>query len=707
MILIVDDIKDNLYSLKSVLEHNDFLVDTASSGPEALKKVLKTNYVLIILDVQMPGMDGFEVAEIISGYSKVKNTGIIFLSANYTDSSFILKGYNQGGIDYITKPVDPGVLLLKVKTLYQLYESRMEIQKQQQEITSLYSKEKYLNLELTQKRKKLLLTQKLAKLASWDFYVDSETLECSAEVYVLLRLNNVKPITLQFFLDSLSVADLDKFKGICQSYRSRGGRLEYEHAFKGEDGKIRYFKQYAKLERRNGVPYKLTGTLQDITDEKQRELEFLKLYERFTLVNKATNDTIWDWDLVNNTMEFNDNITHVFGYPKIEDGRTEEWWKKIVHPSDLKYVTASFEKAIIQHTAKWCVECRLKCFNGEYKDVFAQSFCLYDHSGQLIRMVTATKDLSPLKKIENQLHLSELKLLQTVETINEGFFTCNRSWDVTYWNNRSKELLGISKENALGQGLWELFPQARESRFYEVYSECIRSKRPSSFEEYYEPFEKWFRVSVHPSDEGIAVYFEDITGELMRDLELNDAKAKAELIKATSHDVIWEADINSNYVHFNKNLFLHFGYPSGTLTDKVWFRQRVHPEDIERVTKSLNKCIEEGHSVWEQEYRFLDAEGVYHHVHGKVYFTRNENNILIRMTGSITDMQPLKEKEFKLAEIAFSNSHLVRKPLANILGLIDLLSPDDSCEYDEVLHLIKASGLELDNVIKHIANKTT
>lgn len=79
MILIVDDIRENLYSLKSVLEHNNFLVDTASSGPEALKKVLKTSYVLIILDVQMPGMDGFEVAEIISGYSKVKNTGIIFL----------------------------------------------------------------------------------------------------------------------------------------------------------------------------------------------------------------------------------------------------------------------------------------------------------------------------------------------------------------------------------------------------------------------------------------------------------------------------------------------------------------------------------------------------------------------------------------------------------------------------------------------------
>jgi two-component system sensor histidine kinase/response regulator len=70
----------------------------------------------------MPGMDGFEVAEAISGYSKTKDIPIIFLSANNTDKNFITKGYDSGGIDYITKPVDADILLLKVKTFYRLYE---------------------------------------------------------------------------------------------------------------------------------------------------------------------------------------------------------------------------------------------------------------------------------------------------------------------------------------------------------------------------------------------------------------------------------------------------------------------------------------------------------------------------------------------------------------------------------------------------------
>src|ERR1700684_3905855 len=113
MILIVDDKPENIFSLKTTLELHSFPTDTALGGEEALKKILKNQYALIILDVQMPGMDGFEVAEAISGYSKGKDIPILFLSAANADKKFITKGYTSGGIDYITKPTDPDILLLK------------------------------------------------------------------------------------------------------------------------------------------------------------------------------------------------------------------------------------------------------------------------------------------------------------------------------------------------------------------------------------------------------------------------------------------------------------------------------------------------------------------------------------------------------------------------------------------------------------------
>lgn len=122
MILIVDDKPENIFSLQRILEMNNFQTDTAASGEEALKKTLRNNYALIILDVQMPGMDGFEVAEAITGLNKTRDIPIIFLSAVNTHKKFVTRGFESGAVDYITKPVDPDILILKVRNFYRLYE---------------------------------------------------------------------------------------------------------------------------------------------------------------------------------------------------------------------------------------------------------------------------------------------------------------------------------------------------------------------------------------------------------------------------------------------------------------------------------------------------------------------------------------------------------------------------------------------------------
>ena len=122
MILIVDDRAENILSLKKILELHAFDVDTADSGEEALKKILKNEYYLVILDVQMPGMDGFEVAEAISSLNKTKDIPILFLSAVNIDKKFVARGFQSGGIDYLTKPFDPDILILKVRTFYRLYQ---------------------------------------------------------------------------------------------------------------------------------------------------------------------------------------------------------------------------------------------------------------------------------------------------------------------------------------------------------------------------------------------------------------------------------------------------------------------------------------------------------------------------------------------------------------------------------------------------------
>ena len=127
MILIVDDIPANIIALKKTLELHNIDVDTAESGEEALKKILKIDYCLIIMDVQMPGLDGFEVVKILSGNKKTKDIPVIFLSAINTEKKYIFKGFETGAVDYVTKPVDTDLLILKVKTFMKIYEQQNDL----------------------------------------------------------------------------------------------------------------------------------------------------------------------------------------------------------------------------------------------------------------------------------------------------------------------------------------------------------------------------------------------------------------------------------------------------------------------------------------------------------------------------------------------------------------------------------------------------
>ncbi|MEJ5090827.1 response regulator [Sphingobacterium faecium] len=166
MILIVDDQEANIYSLKKLLESQNFIVETALSGEEALKKVLKNDYALIILDVQMPGIDGFEVAETLSGFNKTKDVPIIFLSAVNKDKKFITKGYASGGIDYVTKPIDPDILMLKVKTFSRLYEQTLALNEIQQVLRSEIEERKKVQQELKEQVDNLYSTlESLPQLA--------------------------------------------------------------------------------------------------------------------------------------------------------------------------------------------------------------------------------------------------------------------------------------------------------------------------------------------------------------------------------------------------------------------------------------------------------------------------------------------------------------------------------------------------------------
>lgn len=127
-ILVVDDIHANRVAMRRLLAQVDAEVVEAASGAEALAACLDMQFALILLDVQMPDMDGFEVAELLSGQGELSQTPVIFVTANYTAEMDALQGYELGAVDYLTKPVNETVLLAKVRAFLELYRTRGQLQ---------------------------------------------------------------------------------------------------------------------------------------------------------------------------------------------------------------------------------------------------------------------------------------------------------------------------------------------------------------------------------------------------------------------------------------------------------------------------------------------------------------------------------------------------------------------------------------------------
>ncbi|WP_396179133.1 response regulator [Flavobacterium sp.] len=284
MILIVDDIDANLIALKKTLEVHNLKVETAISGDEALKKILKFDYRLIILDVQMPGMDGFEVAEILAQSNRTKDIPVLFLSASSKDKKYISKGYASGAVDYITKPVDPDLLILKVKSFLKIADQQNELKG----IQEMLSKE----VEIRKKAQEKLSLE----MQQMQFVLES----LPQMAFVLSKQGELEYVNHQWFDYSVSATEFptvhpedkpiwEKWNVRLQLGKSFNSEIRLHHL---ESKEYCYFMMKVVPIQPSGFITKWVGTFTDINQQKlvNEQLE--------TLVQKRTKElTIKNEDL--------------------------------------------------------------------------------------------------------------------------------------------------------------------------------------------------------------------------------------------------------------------------------------------------------------------------------------------------------------------------------------------------------------------------
>ena len=132
--LLVDDLQENLLALEALLQREGLACLKARSGEEALELLLTHEVALALLDLQMPGMDGFELAEFMRGSERARHIPIIFVTAGAADSQRRFRGYEAGAVDFIQKPIEPDVLRSKANVFFDLHQQRRQIEAQRDEL---------------------------------------------------------------------------------------------------------------------------------------------------------------------------------------------------------------------------------------------------------------------------------------------------------------------------------------------------------------------------------------------------------------------------------------------------------------------------------------------------------------------------------------------------------------------------------------------
>lgn len=385
-ILLVDDKTTNLLALKSLLEKQGRTILQATNGNDALKIALNKPVDLIILDVQMPGMDGFEVAQFLKSNKKTKNIPIIFATAEKTEHQSMMKGFEEGAIDYLFKPLDPEITKAKVSVL-------LKIQLQKKELL-----EKNLLLE-----KFALLINNSADIIG---VIDGATLkieEINQAFSLILGYpqEEIKGTSLVFFLSNEDRTRIQHLSAL------RKERLSFETRVYCKNRSAKWL-DWNVVVKDN----KWYVNARDITEIK--EVERIRNY--LATVVKQSNDAIYIHDHEGKIISWNEGAEKIYGYSESEALRMKVWniIPDYLQPDSQDIFTEIFAGEKVQ-----LLETKRVTKHGKFVDVLFSASVITDPGSQQKSIAITERDVTQQKITDEQIRMLNSDLQRNVVQLEE------------------------------------------------------------------------------------------------------------------------------------------------------------------------------------------------------------------------------------------------------------------------------------------------
>ncbi|WP_179007968.1 PAS domain S-box protein [Winogradskyella forsetii] len=303
---------------------------------------------------------------------------------------------------------------------------------------------------------RLQLATKTGNIGIWDWDVLNNQLIWDDTMFQIFGIEkNEFQGTFESLEANIHPDDINEVKEVVQNALENFSKFSTEFRVVKDDKSIRYVTGEAIVIRDevSGKPVRMLGTNRDITERKKAEQDILLANERFEKVTEATNDAIWDWDIINDKFYRSDAIERFFGKKTRKSITSKDFWKDRFHEDDLVKIQKSVEEAIANpSTVKWKMDYKILNEEGETLYIIDQGVIIRNKKGEAIRMVGAMTDVTDLKKAEEE---SRFKA-NLLSMVRQAAIATDLDGEVNYWNKGAEVMYGWKAEEALGKNIMQL-----------------------------------------------------------------------------------------------------------------------------------------------------------------------------------------------------------------------------------------------------------